>query len=128
MTSRSSSTTAPARDAKPAVRHHFEGRSPTVRDIYTRIVGAARAVGPVREEPKKTSIHLVRRSAFAGIATRKDALILTIKSAADIRSRRIVKREQASAHRWHLEIRLDDPAQVDDELTSWLTASIRLSE
>jgi len=128
MTSRTAFTPAPAHGAKPTVRHHFDGRSPAVQDIYARIVSAARAVAPVREEPKKTSIHLVRKSAFAGIATRKDALILTVKSAGDIRSPRIIKREQASAHRWHLEIRLDDPAQVDDELRSWLTAAMRLSE
>jgi hypothetical protein len=128
MTSRRSSTSSPLNGPRPAVRHHFDGRAPAVREVYTRIVSAARAIGPVREEPKKTSIHLARKSAFAGVATRKNALILTIKSASDIRSPRIVRREQASAHRWHLEIRLDDPAQVDGELISWLTDAIRLSD
>ena len=112
----------------PTVGRHFEGHAPAVREIYRRILTIARAAGPFREEPKKTSIHLARKSAFAGVATRKDALILTIKSASDIRSKRIVKREQASANRWHLEIRLDDPKQVDHELKSWLAEAMRLSE
>ena len=102
--------------------------STTVAEIYKRILAAAESIGPFREEPKKTSIHLARRSAFAGVATRKDALILTIKSASDIRSKRIVRREQASANRWHLEVRLDDPKQVDRELKSWLADAMRLSE
>jgi hypothetical protein len=108
------------------VSQHFEGRAPAVRAIYRRITSAARAVGPFKEEPKKTSIHLARKSAFAGVATRKDAVILTIKSAADIDSPRIFRRQQASAHRWHLEIRLDDPKQVDRELKSWLRDAMEL--
>ena len=109
------------------VGQHFEGRAPAVRAIYRQITSAAKAVGPFKEEPKKTSIHLVRQSAFAGVATRKDALILTIKSAADIRSPRIVKREQASANRWHLEVRLEKPSDVDRELKAWLKDAMKLS-
>jgi len=101
--------------------------TPSQRAIYNQILGAARAIGPFREDPKKTSIHLARKSAFAGIAMRKNALLLTIKSSSDIRSPRIVKREQASANRWHLEVRLDDPAQVDRELKSWLRDAMELS-
>jgi hypothetical protein len=99
----------------PSVQQHFEKRSPDVRAIYDRILASAEKLGPVREAPKKTSIHLERESAFAGVATRKDSLILTLKSATDIRSPRIVRREQASANRWHLEVRLETPAAVDHE-------------
>ncbi len=53
------------------VAEHFEGRVPAVRAIYDRILEAAKRLGPVREEPKKTSIHLARKTAFAGVATRK---------------------------------------------------------
>jgi hypothetical protein len=109
------------------IEQHFEGRAPAVRAIYQRITGAARAIGPFTEEPKKTSIHLARTSAFAGVATRKDALLLTIKSAVDINSPRIIKHERASAHRWHLVVRLDDPKQVDGELKSWLRDAMALS-
>jgi hypothetical protein len=37
---------------------------------------------------------LVRQTAFAGIATRRSSLVLTLKSASDIRSPRVEKREQ----------------------------------
>ena len=113
--------------AMPTIEQHFAGRAPAVRATYDRIVAAARSFGPVRQEPKKTSIHLARGTAFAGVATRKAALILTIKSATDIRSRRIIKREQASANRWHLEVRLDDPRQVDRELEGWLKKAFELA-
>ena len=101
--------------------------TPPVRAIYKRLLSTAKAIGPFAEDPKKTSIHLTRRSAFAGVATRRNALILTIKSATDIKSPRIFKREQASANRWHLEVRLEDPKQVDAELKSWLKAAMELA-
>jgi hypothetical protein len=95
--------------------------------IYERILTVVKAIGPFKEDPKKTSIHLTRTSAFAGVATRKDALMLTIKSATDIPSPRIAKREQASAHRWHLEVRLEKPSDVDRELKAWLKKAMELS-
>jgi Domain of unknown function (DUF5655) len=116
-----------AEAARPTVRQHFVGRDPIVRAIYDRIVSAAETFGTVEQDPKKTSIHLNRRSAFAGIATRKDGLILTLKAASDIRSPRIIKRDQASANRWHLEIRVKDPKEVDQELTSWLKEAYELA-
>jgi hypothetical protein len=101
--------------------------TPPQRAIYEQLLAAARAIGPFEVEPKKTSIHLTRKSAFAGVATRKDALILTIKSSSDIRSPRIVKREQTSANRWHLEVRLERPSNVDRELKAWLEDAMALS-
>ncbi len=97
---------------------HFENREPTVKETYKAIVQSARELGPVKEDPKKTSIHLVRKTAFAGIATRKTALILTLKSDADVSHPRIARHEQASANRWHLEIKLDAPEQVDKEIVA----------
>ena len=109
------------------IEQHFAGRAPAVRAIYDAVLRAAKAFGPVVEDPKKTSIHLVRRTAFAGVATRRSSLILTVKSTTDIPSPRVARREQASASRWHLEIRLEEPAQVDRELTAWLRAAYAIS-
>jgi hypothetical protein len=61
------------------------------------------------------------------VATRRSALILTLKSATDIRNPRIRKREQTSAHRWHLEVRLEKPAQIDRQVTTWLKAAYDLA-
>lgn len=110
-----------------SVALHFAKSDPEVLQTYQRLLEAARAIGPVVEEPKKTSIHLVARTAFAGIATRRSSLILTLKSAKDIRSLRIEKREQASAHRWHVEVRLAKPSDVDRQLTTWLSAAYALA-
>jgi len=109
------------------VKEHFENRAPEVKATYTAILKAAKKLGPVKEEAKKTSIHLVRKSAFAGVATRKSALMLTLKSDSDVPSQRIAKREQASAHRWHVEVKLETPEQVDSEIISWLKNAYELA-
>ena len=110
-----------------SVQSHFAKTDSTVRAIYQRLIEVARAFGPVAEEPKKTSIHLVRHTAFAGVAMRRSSLILTLESAIDIRHPRIQKREQTSAHRWHLEVRLEKPAQIDRQVTTWLKAAYDLA-
>jgi hypothetical protein len=110
------------------VERHFEGREPHVRAVYDKLVKAARALGPVDEDPKKTSIHLNRRTAFAGVATRKSAIILTLKASSDINDARIVKHEQASANRWHLDVRLEQPRDVDASVVRWLKQAYELAE
>jgi hypothetical protein len=109
------------------VDDHTGGRDPIVSLTYAALIGAARKFGPVTEEAKKTSIHLVRKTAFAGVATRKTSLILTLKSARDIKSPRISKHEQLSPGRWHLEVRLSSPNDVDAEIAGWLRAAYELS-
>ena len=98
-----------------------------MRAIYDALVAASRAWGDVEEDPKKTSIHLNRRSAFAGVATRKDTVILTLKSKTNIKSRRITRREQVSAERWHVVVRLLSVDDVDAELKRWLKAAYQMS-
>jgi len=111
----------------PTVDAHFTGRSPHVLQIYRNIVDASSSLGPVEQDPKKTSIHLNRRVAFAGVQTRKDALILTLKSDRDVKHRRVHKTEQTSANRWHFEVRLQAPEDVDDQIREWLRSSYELA-
>ena len=106
---------------------HFEGKEPEVKSIYERIVKESRKFGDVVEEPKKTSIHLVNKSAFAGVVTRKNALILNIKSAAPIKDKRIKKSEQISASRFHQEVKLTSADEVDSTLVGWLKDAYAIS-
>jgi hypothetical protein len=109
------------------VATHFTKSADSVKQTYETLLDAASKLGPVREEAKKTSIHLVRESAFAGVTTRRDALWLTLKSDRPIESPRIHKSEQTSANRWHHELRLTTPKDVDAELRRWLKQAYALS-
>lgn len=112
---------------EPRVEDHFAGKSPAVRAVYDRLLVSLRKIGPVQEEAKKTSIHLVRSSALAGVEVRKDYLLLNIKSDHPIESPRVTKAEQLSARRFHQRIKLAAPAEVDAELERWLADAYALS-
>lgn len=112
---------------KPTVAAHFQNRDASVRAIYDAVLKAARGLGPVQEDPKKTSIHLCRATAFAGVAVQRWALVLTLKSATDIPDPRIRRREQASANRWHIEVKLEKPSDVDRQLKQWLALAYAMS-
>ena len=109
------------------IQSHFERSSAAVVETYETILREARRFGKVREEPKKTSIHLARRTAFAGVAVQRAALILTVKSDGDIKSTRVRKREQVSATRWHIEVKLTTPAEVDSQVRGWLQRAYSLA-
>lgn len=109
------------------VRSHFEDKDPAVRHTYDRLLKAVGKFGPVIEEPKKTSIHLLNQTAFAGVATRKSAIVLTIKSDRKLLAPRIHKSEQTSANRFHHEVKLTSPTDVDLELVKWLKDAYALS-
>ncbi|MFL5243150.1 MAG: DUF5655 domain-containing protein [Gemmataceae bacterium] len=111
----------------PKVNDHFVGKPNEVRAVYDGLVAMAEAFGPVEQDPKKTSIHLNRETAFAGVAVRKDHIVLTIKSDRPIKSARIFKSEQTSAKRFHHEIRLRAIEDLDAELQRWLQAAFDLS-
>lgn len=109
------------------VQSHFASKDPLVRNIYDRVLNAVRQIGPVVEEAKRTSIHLVNKSALAGVATRKKYLILTIKSDRKLTGSRIRKAERVSTNRVYHEVVLCSPEEVDTELIAWLRAAHALS-
>jgi len=109
------------------VEKHFENKSPTVREIYDGLIQKVKSFGNVQEEPHKTSIHLLNQTAFAGVATRKDYLLLTIKTDHPIESSRVTKTEQVSRNRFHLLIKLESLKEIDSELLRWLKDAYKLS-
>lgn len=95
--------------------------SPEAISLYRALLAALRPLlGEFQVEVKKTSVHLARQSAFAGVHFRRKHLIVTIKAASPIASPRIVKVEQVSKNRWHCEVKLASGVEVDGELKAWI--------
>jgi hypothetical protein len=111
-----------------SVNDHFVNKDPSVRPLYDQLVSLLRTFGPLEEDPKKTSIHLNRRSALAGVETRKNYFLLNIKSNHSIKSPRIEKAEQVSSKRFHHKVRISSPNDFDEELKTWLKEAYALSE
>ena len=101
--------------------------SPECRVLYNELLQAVSRVGPFREEIKKTTIHLVRKSAFVGVHFRKHHLIVTIKSSEPISCSRVFKTLRASPNRLYLDIRLTAAGDIDAELLRWVGESYQLS-
>ncbi len=113
--------------ANYTINDHFASKEPVVRALYEKLLSLLNQFGPIIEEPKKTSIHLVRKSALAGVETRKTYLLLTIKSDHQVTSPRIVASDQPSANRFHFKVRIESLDDLDDELKSWLREAYSIS-
>jgi hypothetical protein len=111
-----------------SVHDHFINKDPAVRALYDQLISLVRTFGPVAEDPKKTSIHLNRKSALAGVETRKDCILLNIKSDHKINSPRIEKTEQVSSKRFHHKVRISSPRDFNEDLKAWLQEAYVLSE
>jgi hypothetical protein len=61
------------------------------------------------------------------VAVRKGHLVLTIKSDRPLESPRVFKSEQTSAKRFHHEVKLAKPKDLDAELKGWLKEAYELS-
>lgn len=106
----------------------FEKSEPNVEKTYAAILKAVAKFGKVRAEEKKTSIHLVAKSGFAGVHLRKNAVLLNIRTNVPIKSKRVKRLEQVSANRFHNEMLVASPKEVDAELIGWLKASYSLAQ
>src|SRR5437868_6358337 len=104
----------------PTVADHFKNKPAAVRAIYDKLLTLCRKIGDITEDPKKTSIHLVRDSALAGVEVRQNYLLVNIKSDHALVSPRIAKSEQLSAKRFHQKVKLTSPNDVDAKLKQWL--------
>ena len=105
----------------------FSNKEPNVRAAYDKVLSSLAKVGPLKAEAKKTSIHLVRETAFAGAHPKKAWLDLTIRSDKPIKSARVRAQEQVSKNRWHQDVRLASPKDVDAEVISWLKSAYALA-
>jgi hypothetical protein len=105
----------------------FAKCEPSVEKTYAAILKAVSRFGEVRAEEKKTSIHLCAKTGFAGVHPRRSAVLLNIRSDAPIKSKRIRKLEKVSANRFHNEMLLESPKDVDAEVTGWLRNAYLLS-
>lgn len=104
----------------------FAKSDPAVRATYDRLLVHVRRIGPVVTEEKKSTIHLKSRAAFAGVHPLKSRLELNIVSAQPIADRRVVKRDQISAGRYHNVVALNSPHDVDTQLVDWLKTAYEL--
>ncbi|MBT2538447.1 hypothetical protein J7I79_20330 [Arthrobacter sp. ISL-69] len=67
-----------------------------------------------------SSLHVAHGRAFLGIHPRRGGILVNIVLTRELESARIHRAERVSASRWHNEIILKDPAEIDAELLAWI--------
>ena len=111
-----------------SVSDHFTNKDSSVRAMYDVLLKILNRFGPVEEDPKKTSIHINRKSALVGVETRRKYLLLTIKADHKINSPRIEKFERISANRFYHKVRIAAATDFDAELKGWLQGAYQHAE
>ncbi|HZI89039.1 MAG TPA: DUF5655 domain-containing protein [Candidatus Polarisedimenticolia bacterium] len=102
-------------------------KSPASQSTYTKVIAAVRKLGPFEVEEKKTSLHLTHGRAFAGVHPRAKGILLNLVLDAPLKDARVHKSEQVSANRHHVEFKLEDPADVDSQLVTWIKRAYALT-
>jgi hypothetical protein len=90
-------------------------------ETYSRLMEVVNQLADVSVENKKSSIHITHKRAFLGVHPRKDALLLNVVTVEPIDSARVRRMERVSANRFHNELLLTGPDDVDAELEGWIT-------
>jgi hypothetical protein len=109
------------------IEDHFYGRDAAVRALYDAVLVLLGGFGPVTAEAKKTCIHVVNKTALAGVRPRKDGILLEFKTDYPIDDTRIAKTEQISKNRFHHTLKLETEDQLDETVRGWLRDSYVLS-
>ena len=113
--------------AGDGIERIFSRSEPHVREIARALIARTREMSDVTVTPKGTSIHLDRRTAFAGLHPRKSALLLNLRTSAPLASGRIRKVERISANRYHSELLLESVKALDGELMGWIAEAHALA-
>jgi hypothetical protein len=107
-------------------RDRIEG-DPLSAALYSALIKEVHQFGEYEVEEKLTSIHIVHGRAFLGVHPRKGSLLVNIVLDHPLDSTRLHRTEQVSAARWHHEILLHSPTDLDTELISWIAKAYALT-
>lgn len=89
--------------------------------VCAKLLSEIGTLGEYGVEEKKTCLHVVANGrAFLGVHPRKRGLCLTIVLSHSLEGPRIKKAERASANRWHIEVDVKTPEEVDAQLIAWI--------
>ena len=91
------------------------------RPIFDAVMEHLDTVGPVHVEPVSVGIFLKRGRSFAQLRPMPHWVALSFSVSRPVSHRLIVRKPLPHAGRFHHVVRLQGPADVDDEIRNWLT-------
>jgi hypothetical protein len=97
------------------------------RELYDRFEGLVANCGEYHVSPAKTRIAFLALVRFAGVTSVSDReMRCSFAMPYPLSSRRFVKVEEVVPGWWSHRLTITDPAQLDEEVQSWLRESYRL--
>jgi hypothetical protein len=101
-------------------RERIDG-DPISSDVYRALLDKISALGEFELQENASSFHVAHGRAFLGIHPRRGGILVNIVLTRQLESDRIHRAERVSANRWHNELILKDPAEIDAELLTWIS-------
>ena len=117
------------RFAKPRQAHscrvrriddHFRGKNPDLRRLFDALRRALERTGPLRVDAVESTINLVSKHHFGGIAVRRDYLRVGFIADHEIRNGRILRADRVGAHRVSHHVLVRSMGDLDAQLLGWL--------
>lgn len=102
------------------VDDHFRGKDPKLRSLFDAIRRALERTGPLRIDAVQSTINLVSRRHFGGIAVRRDHLRVGFLADHEIADERIVRAERLGPHKVSHHVVVRSMNDVDSKLLGWL--------
>lgn len=103
-----------------SVGDHFRGKDPQLKAIFEFLIRELRTTGPLRVVAVESSINLISKHHFAGIAIRHDCLRVGFIADRKIRDRRIVRAERVGDHRVSHFMVVRSVDDLDAQVLGWL--------
>jgi hypothetical protein len=101
----------------------FATSDPRVLDLARTYVSVLHSLGDVQVIPQKTRLVCVARVRFAGLSPRRDGFLVSFSLHRWLDSPRIVRTADYGP-RWRSHfVKVQQPADLDDELKAWLQES-----
>jgi len=100
---------------------------PAADAVYQQLLKMLEGIGSFTIEPGKASFLIRNGSAFLGVHPRRGALRVNVVLDRPLTAERVVKVEQVSRGRFHNEVLLTRPGQVDAELGRWVAEARKLT-
>ncbi len=109
-----------------SIDSHLEGKPPEIGAIYDRFTKLVSALPNTEITAMRAYIQIRHTFRYASVTPRIKYLLLHIHTGRNIESKRIVKSEQISRHRFKLSLHLTSPSELNDELFGWLKEAYEL--
>jgi hypothetical protein len=107
-------------------RERIDG-DPISSGTFAALMDKVAELGGCELQENVSSFHVAHGRAFLGIRPRRGGILVNIVLIRELDSARIHRAERVSANRWHNEVILKDPAEVDAELLTWIREGYALT-